>query len=168
MKKIFLLAAMAVFGLASAQEGFKLGAHIGIPVSDAGDASSFTLGLDGAYMWNVAPSFDLGVATGYSHFIGKSYDVPGGSVRGDDFGFIPLALAGKYRFSGSPVSLGLDLGYGFSTKDGIDGGLYYQPKVAYNFSQGELYLGYQGISSKVGPFDFGVGAVNLGYNFFLK
>ena len=164
MKKIFLLAAMAVFGFASAQAGFKLGAHIGIPVSDAGDASSFTLGLDGAYMWNVAPSFDLGVATGYSHFIGKSNN----GYKVDDFGFIPLALAGKYRFSGSPVSLGLDLGYGFSTKDGIDGGFYYQPKVAYNFSQGELYLGYQGISSKIGPFDFGVGAVNLGYNFFLK
>lgn len=155
---------MAVFGFTSAQEGFKLGAHIGIPVSDAGDLSSFNLGLDGAYMWNVAPSFDLGIASGYTHFVGKSndgYDV-------DDFGFIPLAVSGKYRFSGSPVSLGLDLGYGFSTKDGIDGGLYYQPKVAYNFSQGELYLGYQGVSSKIGPFDFGVGSVNLGYNFFLK
>lgn len=164
MKKLFLIAAMAVFGLSSAQQGFKLGAHIGVPVADAGDVSSFTLGLDGAYMWNVAPSFDLGIATGYSHFIGKSNN----GYKVDDFGFIPLALAGKYRFSGSPVSIGLDLGYGFSTKDGIDGGFYYQPKVAYNFSQGELYLGYQGISSKIGPFDFGVGAVNLGYNFFLK
>jgi hypothetical protein len=164
MKKLFLIAAMAVFGLSSAQQGFKLGAHIGVPVADAGDVSSFTLGLDGAYMWNVAPSFDLGIATGYSHFIGKSNN----GYKVDDFGFIPLALAGKYRFSGSPVSIGLDLGYGFSTKDGIDGGFYYQPKVAYNFSQGELYLGYQGVSSKIGPFDFGVGAVNLGYNFFLK
>lgn len=160
MKKIFVLAALAVFGFTSAQEGFKLGAHIGIPSSDAGDVSSFTLGLDGAYMWNVAPSFDLGVASGYSHFIGKD--------NVDDFGFIPLALSGKYRFSNSPVSLGLDLGYGFSTKDGIDGGFYYQPKIAYNFSQGELYLGYQGVNSKIGSWDFGVGAVNLGYNFFLK
>lgn len=163
MKKLIMIAAMAVFGLSSAQEGFKLGAHIGVPVADAGDVSSFNLGLDAAYMWNVAPSFDLGIASGYTHFIGKSYDVPGGSIKGDDFGFIPIAASGKYRFSGSPVSLGLDLGYGISTKDGIDGGLYYQPKVAYNFSQGELYLGYQGVST-----DFSVGSVNLGYNFFLK
>lgn len=110
-------------------------------------------------MWNVAPSFDLGIASGYTHFIGKSNN----GYNFDDFGFIPIAASGKYRFSGSPVSLGLDLGYGISTKDGIDGGLYYQPKVAYNFSQGELYLGYQGVSN-----DFSVGSVNLGYNFFLK
>ncbi len=163
MKKLLMIAAMAVFGFSNAQEGFKIGAHIGIPVGDAGDVSSFTLGLDGAYMWNVAPSFDLGVATGYSHFFGKSFDVPGGSIKADDFGFIPLAVAGKYRFSGSPVSLGLDLGYGFATKNNMDGGFYFQPKVAYNFSQGELYLGYQGVSN-----DYSVGAVNLGYNFFLK
>lgn len=159
MKKLIMIAAMAVFGLSSAQEGFKLGAHIGVPVADAGDASSFNLGLDAAYMWNVAPSFDLGIASGYSHFIGKSNN----GYNFDDFGFIPIAASGKYRFSGSPVSLGLDLGYGISTKEGIDGGLYYQPKVAYNFSQGELYLGYQGVSN-----DFSVGSVNLGYNFFLK
>lgn len=150
---------MAVFGLSSAQEGFKLGAHIGVPVADAGDVSSFNLGLDAAYMWNVAPSFDLGIASGYTHFIGKSNN----GYNFDDFGFIPIAASGKYRFSGSPVSLGLDLGYGISTNDDIDGGLYYQPKVAYNFSQGELYLGYQGVSN-----DFSVGSVNLGYNFFLK
>lgn len=159
MKKLIMIAAMAVFGLSSAQEGFKLGAHIGVPVADAGDVSSFNLGLDAAYMWNVAPSFDLGIASGYTHFIGKSNN----GYNFDDFGFIPIAASGKYRFSGSPVSLGLDLGYGISTKDGIDGGLYYQPKVAYNFSQGELYLGYQGVSN-----DFSVGSVNLGYNFFLK
>lgn len=159
MKKLIMIAAMAVFGLSSAQEGFKLGAHIGVPVADAGDASSFNLGLDAAYMWNVAPSFDLGIASGYTHFIGKSNN----GYNFDDFGFIPIAASGKYRFSGSPVSLGLDLGYGISTNDDIDGGLYYQPKVAYNFSQGELYLGYQGVSN-----DFSVGSVNLGYNFFLK
>ena len=159
MKKLIIIAAMAVFGLSSAQEGFKLGAHIGVPVADAGDVSSFNLGLDAAYMWNVAPSFDLGIASGYTHFIGKSNN----GYKFDDFGFIPIAASGKYRFSGSPVSLGLDLGYGISTKDGLDGGLYYQPKVAYNFSQGELYLGYQGVSN-----DFSVGSVNLGYNFFLK
>ena len=159
MKKLIMIAAMAVFGLSSAQEGFKLGAHIGVPVADAGDVSSFNLGLDAAYMWNVGSGFDLGIASGYSHFIGKSNN----GYKGDDFGFIPIAASGKYRFSGSPVSLGLDLGYGISTKDGIDGGLYYQPKVAYNFSQGELYLGYQGVSN-----DFSVGSVNLGYNFFLK
>ncbi|WP_294218956.1 hypothetical protein [uncultured Chryseobacterium sp.] len=165
MKKLVLLGAFALFGgVAHAQEGFKLGGHIGIPVSDAGDVSSFTLGIDGAYMWNIVKGLDLGVATGYSHFFGKD--------RFDDFGFIPVAVAGKYKFSGAPVFVGLDLGYGISVKDGVDGGFYAQPKFGYQMSTGELYLGYQTISNKrdLGParYSWNVGAVNLGYNFFLK
>lgn len=54
MKKLILMAAIAVFGLSNAQSGFTLGAHVGLPVGDASDVSSFTLGVDGAYRWPVA------------------------------------------------------------------------------------------------------------------
>ncbi|OJX32593.1 MAG: hypothetical protein BGO86_10020 [Chryseobacterium sp. 36-9] len=174
MKKFLLLAAIAVFGFSNAQEGFKLGAHIGAPTTGN---SPFTLGLDAAYRWNIAKGFDLGVATGYSHFIGKSYNYPGGSIKGDDFGFIPVAVSGKYSFSGAPIAVGLDLGYGISTNSNVNGGLYALPKFMYNMPTGELYLGYQSISGKYdrGYYDDrpvvgkeSVGAVIVGYNFYLK
>lgn len=174
MKKIFLAAAIAVFGFTQAQEGFKLGAHIGAPTTGNSD---FTLGLDAAYRWNLAKGFDLGIATGYSHFIGKSYDYPGGRLKGSDFGFIPVAVSGKYSFSGAPIAVGLDLGYGISTNSNVNGGLYALPKFMYNMPVGELYVGYQSIS---GRYDRGyydnrpiagkesVGAVIVGFNWNLK
>ncbi len=169
MKKIFLAAAIAVFGFAQAQEGFKLGAHIGLPTSDN---ASFTLGLDAAYRWNLAKGFDLGVATGYSHYIAKSYDYGGGSYKPDDFGFIPVAVSGKYSFSGAPIGVGLDLGYAISTADNVDGGLYFNPKFFYNMSKGELYIGYQGITTKYNDYYRSYsdtnGAVVVGYNFYLN
>lgn len=166
MKKLLLLGAFALLGgAAQAQEGFKIGGHIGVPVSDASDVSSFTLGVDAAYMWNIAKGLDLGVTTGYSHFFGKDHF--------NDFGFVPVAVSGKYRFKGAPIFVGLDLGYGISTKDGVDGGFYAQPKFGYQMSKGELYIGYQSISNKRdlpgwGSYSWNVGAVNIGYNFFLK
>lgn len=172
MKKIFLAAAIAVFGFTQAQEGFKLGAHIGVPTTDN---SSFTLGLDAAYRWNIAKGFDLGVATGYSHYIAKSYDYQGRSYKGDDFGFIPVAVSGKYSFPQAPIGVGLDLGYVISTTDNINGGLYAFPKFFYNMPTGELYLGYQSVSSKYdydGFYDRDItettGAVVVGYNFYLN
>ncbi len=174
MKKIFLAAAIAVFGFTQAQEGFKLGAHIGAPTTGNSD---FTLGLDAAYRWNLAKGFDLGVATGYSHYIAKSYNYAGGSYKGDDFGFIPVAVTGKYSFSGAPIAVGLDLGYAISTADNVNGGLYAVPKFMYNLPVGELYVGYQSVSSKYdrGYYDDRpiagketVGAVIVGFNFNLK
>ncbi|MCI3935954.1 hypothetical protein MQX03_02010 [Chryseobacterium aahli] len=167
MKKILLLGAFALFGsLANAQSGFKLGGHIGAPVGDAADYASFTLGVDAAYMWNVMKGLDVGVASGYSHFFGKD--------RWDDFGFVPLAASGKYRFNGLPLFVGLDLGGAISTKDGVDSGLYVYPKVGFQLPKAELYLGYQNIGSERRDFDrdrridSNFGAINLGVNFFLK
>ncbi|QQV04352.1 MULTISPECIES: hypothetical protein [Chryseobacterium] len=166
MKKLLLLGAFALFGTINAQSGFKLGGHIGAPVGDASKVSSFTLGVDAAYMWNIMRGLDVGIASGYSHFFGKD--------RWDDFGFIPLAASGKYKFASVPLFVGLDLGGAISTKDGVDSGLYVYPKVGYQMSNAELYLGYQNIGSERRDFDrdrridSNFGAINLGINFFLK
>lgn len=168
MKKLLLLGAFAFLGFtAQAQQGFKLGGHIGAPVGDASDVASFTLGVDAAYMWNITKGLDVGITTGYSHFFGKD--------RWDDFGFIPLAASGKYRFNGLPLFVGLDLGGAISTKDGIDSGIYVYPKVGFQLSRAEVYLGYQNIGSERGDWerrdrriDSNFGAINLGVNFFLK
>ena len=155
MKKIFLVGAIALCGALSAQTGFKLGAHVGIPVGDAGDVYSFTGGVDAAYMWPVAAEFNLGVATGYSFWSGKTimgYKVP-------TLGMIPIAAAAQYKIS-PQFSLGVDLGYGFIFADGeSDGGFYYQPKVAYHLGPSEVNLGYQGVSKD----GYSYSAINLGY-----
>lgn len=169
MKKLLLLGAFALLGgLTQAQEGFRLGAHVGAPLGDASDAASVTLGLDAAYMWNITKGLDIGVATGYSHFFGKD--------NVDDFGFVPVAVSGKYRFNKIPLFVGLDLGAGISTRNYINSGLYVAPRVGYQMKNTELYLGFQSVSSKYkgrGPYWYGddrfnFGAVNFGVNFFLK
>ncbi|KUJ53194.1 hypothetical protein [Chryseobacterium sp. JAH] len=169
MKKLLLLGAFAVFGgAAHAQEGFKLGGHVGAPLGNAADAASVTIGIDAAYMWNITKGLDIGATTGYSHFFGKD--------RVDDFGFVPVAASGKYKFDKLPLFVALDLGAAISTRDYINSGLYIAPKVGFQMRNAELYLGFQSISSKYRNRDyywngndrFNFGAVNFGVNFYLK
>lgn len=167
MKKLILLVVFALFGgVAQAQKGFKIGGHIGAPVGDASDISAFTMGFDAAYMWNITKGLDIGITSGYSHFFGKN--------NWDDFGFIPLAASGKYKFDKIPLFVGLDLGGAISVKDGINSGLYVYPKVGFQLPKAELYLGYQNIGSERPDWygnrriDSNFGAINLGVNFFLK
>lgn len=152
MKKIILASAIALCGALSAQSGFKLGAHVGIPVGDVSDFYGFTAGVDASYMWPVAAEFNLGLATGFSSYFLKS------DFIGDNLNLIPIAASAQYKVS-PQFSLGVDLGYGVFTNEGADGGFYYQPKVAYHFGPSEVHLAYQGVSVEGGS----VSAINLGY-----
>ncbi|MDQ7916715.1 hypothetical protein RBU60_03940 [Mesonia sp. MT50] len=150
MKKLLLTAAIAVFAMmgTQAQEGLKLGAHVGLPIGDVDESSSLNIGVDVAYHWNIAEGFDLGVTTGYTTFLAKEYDLPGGGkIKGDDAGFIPIAASARYSFN-EEWFVGADLGYALATQDGADGGVYYQPKVGYKFSSVDVFAFYKGISIK--------------------
>lgn len=163
MKKLILTAAIAVFGLSNAQSGFSLGAHVGLPVGDASDGYSFTAGVDGAYRWPVSAEFNVGLATGYSAWFGKTIDA---SVLGMSYSYkvktlnmVPIAASAQYLFT-PQFSLGLDLGYGLLFADGeSDGGFYFQPKAAYHFGTSQVNLGYSGVSKN----GFTYSAINLGY-----
>lgn len=148
MKKVLIIAVMMLgaFGL-QAQEGFRAGINLALPVGDAADVSSFSLGLDVNYLWEVADSFDAGVAAGFTNAFGKDIDTGlGGSVKVDDVQFLPLAAAGRFEAS-DKVRLGADLGYAIGISDGNDGGFYYRPMVGYGLSEKmELNLSYTGIS----------------------
>jgi len=149
MKKILLSAiAFMAFGFAAqAQEGgFQAGIHLGAPMGDAGDFSSFNFGVDVSYLWAVGDDFSAGLTTGYTHFLGKDYDTGFGEVKADDFGYIPVAATGQYSFDAFFV--GADLGYAIYAGSGDgDGGFYYQPKVGYHIAEKlDLYVGYKGIS----------------------
>ena len=175
MRKIlFSVAALFAFGAANAQDagGFSLGAHVGAPMGDAKDAVSVNFGVDAAYMFPVAENFTLGIASGYTMFSGKDYDStyvgPGGvviktSVKGKGIGYIPLAASAKYLITEN-FFLGVDLGYAFYVGDGDgNGGLYYQPKLGYDFKPFEVYGFYKGIGDEVT-----IGSVGLGvaYKFY--
>lgn len=161
MKKLFLVGALALFGAVNAQKSghFELGAHIGLPVGDAADYTGFNIGADAAYLWNIAQNFELGLTTGYSHYTGKDYTVAGYTVKSDGGGIVPLAATGRYNFTGG-FTIGADLGYAFYTGEGADGGgFYYQPKIGYNVGQGNVYLGYKGVSED----GYNLNSINLGY-----
>ena len=164
MKKLLLVGAIALFGAMNAQTGFKLGAHVGLPVGDIKDLSSVNLGVDGSYMWPASAEFNLGIATGYSAFVGKDYTttIPGiGSytVKAETLSLVPIAAAAQYKIS-PMFSLGVDLGYGFLFGGGSsDGGFYFQPKAAYHFGLSEVNLGYMGVSKNGST----IISINLGY-----
>jgi len=151
MKKVLLVAVLALFGFSvSAQEGFKVGAHVGLPIGDVSDFSSFTVGLDVAYMFETSDSFDVGIASGFVNGFGKSETVSSGgfTVEFDapDFQYIPLAVAGRFKAS-EEFSIGADLGYAVGISEGNDGGFYYRPLVGYNISEkAQIQASYSGVS----------------------
>ncbi|GEC71850.1 hypothetical protein SAMN05443543_105261 [Flavobacterium flevense] len=165
MKKIILTAAaLFAFGFANAQSGsFKLGAHVGLPTGDIKDFSSVNLGADVSYTWSVAEGLDVGIATGYSNYLGKTVDVEGfGSFKAEDSGFVPIAATGQITLTNN-LFVGADLGYAIFTgsDNGSDGGFYYQPKFGYQMNVTGIYVSYKGISVDGATFS----SVNLGVNF---
>ncbi|WP_298512795.1 outer membrane beta-barrel protein [uncultured Kordia sp.] len=143
MKKL-ILAAVAVFAFAFSAnaQNFEVGINGAIPIGDAGDFSSFSIGIDAAALWNVSEDFDAGVATGFTNAFAK--DIAGVSV--DDAQFIPIAGAARYNVS-SKFYVGADLGYAIGINDGNDGGFYYRPKVGYDVTEKiNINLSYTGIS----------------------
>lgn len=160
MKKIFLFAvALMSFSLINAQSRgtnwLKLGAHVGVPVGDVSDVSSFMAGVDLKYQLLGIDSFGIGVATGYSNYFGKEIN----NRKVDDFGFVPLA--GLFRFyATSSFFIGTDLGYAFSTQKNGKGGLYYRPEIGYHNEKWNIYGFYQGVSR-----GNSIGAVGVGISY---
>ncbi|MEO8932852.1 MAG: outer membrane beta-barrel protein [Xanthomarina sp.] len=148
MKKLFLTAAIAVFGFSvmNAQGGLKVGANFAMPLGDAGDYSTFSVGLDVAYLMEVSDKFEVGGAVGFTNAFAKSYTVFGVNVKGDDVQFIPIAAAARFKAT-DDLYIGADLGYALGMNDGNDGGFYYRPKVGYSFTEMiGANISYTGIS----------------------
>ncbi|MBT8239386.1 MAG: hypothetical protein HKP24_13080 [Croceitalea sp.] len=114
---------------------FKFGIHGGIPVGDAADVSSFTLGLDIIHFWSVSKQFDLGLASGFTNAFGDTDSVTSGNVTAqtgfDNVQFLPLAGAIRL-YPTAKFNLGGDLGYAIGVNDGNEGGFYYRPTIAAN------------------------------------
>lgn len=135
---------------------------MGLPTGDIKDISSVNLGADLAYTWSVAEGLDVGIATGYSNYLGKTADMDGfGSFKAEDSGFIPIAATGQITLTNN-LFIGADLGYAiFTGSDSSDRGFYYQPKFGYQMNITGIYVAYKGISVDGGTFS----SVNQGVNF---
>lgn len=144
MKKALLITAILFVGLisANAQGEFKFGAgvNVGLPVGDAGDISSFTVGgeIQGEYMFSEKAS---GIGSlGYTHFIGK--DFMGFKLS---YGAVPI-LVGARVYPSEQFFIGGQVGYGFFTGDAEGGGFAYKPHVGYNAGTAQITLSYNAIS----------------------
>ena len=151
MKRLFLVA-IATVGFAfsgTAQDTkMKVGVDVGFPMGDIKDGTSLNLGVNGAYLWNVGEGFDVGAGVSYNMYIAKEQDILGVKVKGDNASFLPIYGTANYSFTES-IFGGVDLGYALGlAPSGIDGGVYYQPKVGYQTDKYEFFLGYKAISSK--------------------
>lgn len=167
MKKLMLLAAVAVFSLSNvnAQGELRAGLNGGLPIGDFSDSYSFGFGLDVSYLWEVSDDFQAGIATGYNTYGGEDLTTDLGffgtiTVEIPNFDYIPLAAAGRFNASEAFV-LGADLGYAIAAGDG-DGGFYYAPMVAYNITEKfQAGISYRGVSADGGSFS----TINLGVNY---
>jgi hypothetical protein len=144
MKKVLFVALFVASGFiaANAQEGFKFGAgvNVGLPVGDAGDISSFTVGgeLQGEYKFSANAS--VVATTGYTHFIGKDFE--GFKFS---YGAVPI-LAGARYYPSAKFFVGGQIGYGFFTGDASGGGFAYKPQIGYDAGSAEIALGYNAIT----------------------
>ena len=129
----------------------RAGLIAGIPVGDAGDISSFSIGLDVAYHWGVSELLDVGLATGFINAFGETRTISGGGItvetEFEDFQFIPAAASLRiyptYHFK-----FGADAGYAVGVNEGNEGGFYLRPLVGYNITGNtELNVSYVNISN---------------------
>ena len=176
MKKLFLVA-IATVGFAfsgTAQDSqFKVGVDVGFPMGDISDSASFNLGANAAYMWTgIAEGLDIGAGVSYNTYFAKEQEVFGVKVKGDNASFLPIYATANYGFTEN-IFAGADLGYALGLSDGVDGGLYYQPKVGYQTEKFEVFVGYKAVMNS-SEFDTGFGkvtvdnvfsSINVGFNY---
>ena len=144
--------------------GFKVGANIGIPMQDATDVSSFNIGADIAWLWEVAPNWEVGGLAGITQIFGDGtykyvndpydYKIAAKSTDGivahySDETFLPIAVTGRWYFSDRKMYAGLDLGYAIHIAGDADGGFYARPKFGYNLGKVNLVGSFQHIGGGV-------------------
>lgn len=128
MKKLFLVGALALFSAVNAQSGFNIGAHVGLPMGSNAipvvafgasqtittkTTSSFALGLDVAYRFQVMDKLFVGPATGYQAFLGKEIEEQGSKLKYKATSVVPITASAVYKFN-DQFGVGLDLGYGIA------------------------------------------------------
>jgi len=153
---------------------FKFGAgiHLGLPIGDFHNVSSF--GIGGEVQGEYAFAENLtGVATsGYTYFIGKSFPDGTGGTYKVNYGHIPILVGARF-YPSEQFFVGAQIGYGHysasvSSSNGYgggssgSGGFEYRPQVGYNADPIQLILSYDGTSVSGGTFSqIGLSAIYM-------
>lgn len=148
-KTIRQLVSLALFALsctmASSQEGFKIGAHGGIPLGDVNDRIGIVVGADIGYLWAPNKVFDLGVKAGIIHGFPETFKVETVSVKLPSVQFAPVAASVRI-WAARSFSFGGDVGHAIGLNEGNDGGFYYRPQIGFQVGpQSELNFSYTAI-----------------------
>ncbi len=152
-KYLFLIAIFTMVFSINAQDrsNFKVGLNAGLPVGDASDVSSFSIGLDVVYHWGVSELLDVGLATGFTNAFGETETITDGAFEietgFEDFQFLPVAASFRVYPTFS-FKLGADVGYAIGINEGNEGGFYYRPLVGYNITGNtELNISYTAVDN---------------------
>ena len=164
MKKSVLLAVVAfmtvTMGSAQGQKGnFSVGINGAVPVGDIDEFTTFNVGADAAYRFNLGQQVQLGALAAYSQFFGESGEDDFGSWEVEDIQFVPLAATARVKMRS--LFAGGDVGYALGVNDGNKGGFYYKPHVGINFGKLGLLGSYSGITRD----SFTISAVNVGLEY---
>lgn len=155
MKRV-VLSAFLLMGLCNVahaqQEGFRVGAHGGFPLSDASDFSSFNVGVDASYLFKINDKIAGGLATGYSTFLGKD--------GFDDYSYIPVAASFRMP-QGKKFFYTADVGYAVATTKDADGGLYVVPKIGWTNNKLDVLVFYKSVNAG----DASVASIGLGVGY---
>lgn len=131
--------------IASSQEGFKIGAHGGIPIGDFNDKIGVVIGGDIGYMWAPNKIFDLGVKAGIVHGFAERFRAETVSVKLPSMQFAPVAASVRI-WAAKSFSFGGDVGQAFGLNEGNEGGFYYRPQIGFQTgAQSELNFSYTAI-----------------------
>ncbi len=145
MKKLFLLACMALFSVfyVNAQGETKVAGSVGFVTGNFGDGYTFSLTLEVSQLWKVADDFKAGGNVGISHFFGKNLN----GVSLSDITFLPIAGSAHYNVSDDFI-IGFDLGYALGINEGNDGGFYYAPRLEFGVSENMgIIAAYRNVSN---------------------
>lgn len=141
-----MMVAVLGLGMANAQEGFKVGAHIGVPVGDATDYFGVNFGADASYLYPVMENLHIGGTAGLDIFSGKS--IPHSIEKKKNLTLLPIAVSAQYDFL-DQFFAGVDLGYAFSLTNKYTGGLFFQPKGGWQNETFQAFVFIKAISSEV-------------------
>ena len=145
--------------------GPKLGLLAGLPVGQYSELTSFSIGIEFAYLGEVVENFEIGGLVGYLNYF--LYDDPygfGEVYDFDDVGYIPIAFSSRYYFGDRDFFAGFDLGYAIAVSRYSGDGIYLRPKFGFNLGVVNLIISYSSILDNV----FGKSSINAGLEFNLN
>ncbi|MGB6150664.1 MAG: outer membrane beta-barrel protein [Pricia sp.] len=146
IKQLLLLAVLAFTSTSSlSQEGFKIGAHGGIPLGDVNDEIGIVVGADVGYLWAPNKIFDIGVKAGFVHGFPETFKAETVTVKLPSVQFLPVAASLRI-WAAKSFSFGGDVGHAIGLNEGNDGGFYYRPQIGFQVGpQSEINFSYTAI-----------------------